>query len=98
MFLARGIKHRKVMIESLGSEVFIRPMSYAAMVDVSECKTVALRGLVTVVHGLVDESGTPLFTMEERDLLASSMDYYTIQEIASKIIQISAFTDSELVK
>ncbi|WP_028022237.1 hypothetical protein [Enterovibrio calviensis] len=97
-FLSFGIKHQKVTIESIGSEVFVRPMSYAATAAMSLCATVQDRFLVAAVFGLVDEDGKQLFTLEGKDELSTAMPMAVIQEIAVKVIEISSIGSDSLVK
>lgn len=97
-FLAKGIQPKKVMIPSIDAEVFVRPMSYAASVAISEAETALERTLVAVIMGLVDKTGKALFTMDEKEELASAMTYQTIQEIAAEILGISSIGSDNLVK
>lgn len=97
-FLSKGIKTKKVHIEAIDLDVFIRPMSYAAMAALSKCNDHQERTLVTVLYCLVDESGLPLFKEEERDELANAMSFDTIREIANEVVLTTTASDSDLVK
>lgn len=97
-FLALGVKTHKVNIESINSEVFIKEMSYAAAIAVNQCKSVYERAVVTLIHCLCDENGKTLFTMDDLNQVSETMSYYTIQEIAGAVADISVVTDSDLVK
>ncbi|ENM2831977.1 hypothetical protein AB6Q85_002324 [Vibrio cholerae] len=97
-FLSKGIKPRKVHIDSINSEVYIRPMSYSAMIALSKCTETQERTLVTALFGLVDESGKALFSEEDKELLGFSMSFDTIREVADEVVKATTLTDNDLVK
>lgn len=97
-FLSKGLKPRKVMIPSIETEVHVLPMSYAAAMAMGQVENNAERALVAVVFGLVDTKGKAIFTLEDKEELATSMTYLTIQEIAAEIMNISSIGSDSLVK
>lgn len=97
-FLSKGVKPRKVPINSIDAEVYIRPMSYSAMVALGKCEDLEDRTLTTVLYCLVDENGNALFQPSEKEELGSAMPFDVIREIANAIIQATTSSENDLVK
>ncbi|EGR0697663.1 hypothetical protein EX461_18020 [Vibrio parahaemolyticus] len=97
-FLSYGAKIHKVKLETINKEVYLREMSYAGAVACNQCKTIYERAVVTLIYSLCDETGKNIFTMEDLDVISSTMTYNTIQEIAVKVAELSVTTNEDLVK
>lgn len=98
MFLSMGFKPRKVMIDSLGQEIYIRELSHTALMSLRECKDSVEQSFVAVISSVCDENGKRIFTEDDAVSIADSMSWNTIQEIAGKIAEISTTSDGGLVK
>ncbi|MGF1787094.1 hypothetical protein L4D00_14965 [Photobacterium swingsii] len=97
-FLSFGVKPHKVQIENLGKEIYIRELSYTSLMALRQCKDMIEQSFVAVIGSVCDESGNLLFTENDAPLIADSMSWYAIQEIASKVAEVTTTNDNDLVK
>lgn len=97
-FLSFGTKPHKVHIENINEDIYIRELSYAAAISLGRMMDPAERVVTTVVACVCDEHGNLMFTEDDTKLIAMNFNFMTLQEIASKVAEITTFTNDDLVK
>ena len=97
-FLSLGNKARKVEIKSLGKEIYIRELSHTGLMALRQCEDVIEQSFVAVINGACDEKGARIFDEADAQLIADSMSWNAIQEIAGKVAEVTTSNDGDLVK
>ncbi len=93
-----GNKPYKVKIEHLNKEIYIRELSYTALMSMQETQDYIEKSFIALIDGVCDEQGKRVFTQDDVPEIANNMSWYAIQEIAGKIAEITTATDNDLVK
>ncbi|CAJ1855591.1 hypothetical protein HLBENOHH_02475 [Aeromonas dhakensis] len=72
-----------------GTEIHIKELSYKGAVSVACEYSAAEKAILTMIHGLCDETGKNVFTEEQRDWIKENLPVPVIQEIAGKVADLS---------
>ncbi|HDI3263894.1 TPA: hypothetical protein PMC50_002515 [Vibrio cholerae] len=80
--LKMGVKAVKKHIPSLNDDVYVKELSYAGAIASAKAKDSSERVLTLIVYTLCDENGVLLFTEEDKEQVANTFSYLTLNEIA----------------